>query len=59
MLRPTVAQLQQGLAEGARVSVHGWVRTVRRLKRVAFVSLADGTSREPVQAVLSTTQAKT
>ncbi|GJE99581.1 asparaginyl-tRNA synthetase [Phanerochaete sordida] len=52
-LPPTVRQL---LAPGtpsssAPIQVHGWVRSVRRQKRVAFAVVSDGSSTEGLQAV--------
>lgn len=38
------------------VEVNGWIRSVRRQKRVTFVALGDGSSHEPLQAVLSPEQ---
>ena len=39
-------------ADGARVRVSGWVRTVRDSKAFAFISLNDGTFFKPLQIVL-------
>ncbi|ORY44492.1 asparaginyl-tRNA synthetase [Rhizoclosmatium globosum] len=36
-----------------RVAVHGWVRTVRMQKQVAFVLVADGSCAQGVQAVVT------
>ena len=37
---------------GKKVSVAGWLRTVRDSKAFAFVSLSDGSAFAPVQIVL-------
>lgn len=42
-------------ADGARVRVSGWVRTVRDSKAFAFISLNDGTFFKPLQIVLDET----
>ncbi|KAK3109304.1 asparaginyl-tRNA synthetase, partial [Teratosphaeriaceae sp. CCFEE 6253] len=39
-------------AEASDVDVYGWVRSVRRQKRVAFAAVGDGSTFEPLQAVL-------
>jgi asparaginyl-tRNA synthetase len=39
------------------VTLNGFVRTVRKQKRVAFAAIGDGTSLEAVQAVLTPEQA--
>lgn len=41
-----------------RVTVTGFVRSIRKQKRVAFAAIADGSSYEPLQAVLRPDQAK-
>lgn len=40
------------------VEVRGWVRTVRKQKRVAFVALGDGSAYQPLQAVLTPEQSE-
>ncbi|KAF7973676.1 hypothetical protein HWV62_14662 [Athelia sp. TMB] len=40
-----------GSGEGREVEVTGWVRSVRRQKRVAFAVLSDGSTRAGLQAV--------
>jgi asparaginyl-tRNA synthetase len=40
------------------VTLNGFVRTVRKQKRVAFAAIGDGTSLDAVQAVLTIEQAK-
>lgn len=36
--------------------VHGWVRSVRKQKKIAFAALGDGSTLEPLQAVLKPEQ---
>ncbi|KAF2768595.1 asparaginyl-tRNA synthetase [Teratosphaeria nubilosa] len=50
--RGSVASLLARNAEADHVTVHGWVRRVRRQKKVAFAAIGDGSSLLPVQAVL-------
>lgn len=40
------------------VTVHGWVRSVRRMKNVSFVHVADGSTTTPLQAVLTGEQSE-
>jgi aspartyl/asparaginyl-tRNA synthetase len=40
------------------VTVTGFVQTVRKQKKIAFVALSDGSSLEPLQAVLHPDQAE-
>lgn len=40
------------------VTVHGWVRSVRRMKTVSFVHVADGSTTIPLQAVLTGEQSE-
>lgn len=44
--------------ESPTIAVRGWIRTVRKQKSVAFVSLFDGTSCKDLQVVLHPEQAK-
>ena len=46
---------RQTPADGERVRVSGWVRTVRDSKAFAFISLNDGTFFKPLQIVLDET----
>lgn len=39
------------------VTVNGWVRSVRKQKRIAFAHIGDGTTTKPLQAVLKPEQA--
>jgi hypothetical protein len=59
-LRPTIAQLLAEHADPAPAAVdaHGWVRSVRAQKRVAFVALADGSCAGGLQAVCDPALAK-
>jgi asparaginyl-tRNA synthetase len=36
--------------------VHGWVRSVRKQKKIAFAALGDGSTLDPLQAVLKPEQ---
>lgn len=40
------------------VEVHGWVRTLRKQKRIAFLALGDGSAYQPLQAVLTPEQSE-
>lgn len=40
------------------VTVHGWIRSVRRMKNVSFVHVADGSTTTPLQAVLTGEQSE-
>ncbi|KAF2501794.1 mitochondrial carrier [Lophium mytilinum] len=40
------------------ITVNGFIRTVRKQKRVAFAAIGDGSSLQPLQAVLSPEQAE-
>jgi aspartyl/asparaginyl-tRNA synthetase len=42
----------------AAVTVHGFVQSVRKQKKIAFAALSDGSSLEPLQAVLQPEQAE-
>lgn len=50
--RVNVAQLLARNAEGHDINVYGWVRSLRKQKKIAFVALGDGSTVEPLQAVL-------
>jgi asparaginyl-tRNA synthetase len=39
------------------IEVNGYVRTIRKQKRIAFAAIGDGSSLQPVQAVLTPDQA--
>ncbi|KAJ3135393.1 hypothetical protein HK100_002755 [Physocladia obscura] len=45
--------LQRWTGGSERVAVHGWVRTVRQQKQVAFVVVADGSNTAGIQAVVN------
>ena len=53
----TDAPASSSSRDGA-VTLNGFVRTVRKQKRVAFAAISDGSSLEAVQAVLTPEQAK-
>ncbi|GAB7352202.1 hypothetical protein MBLNU459_g2677t3 [Dothideomycetes sp. NU459] len=42
----------------AEIEVEGFVRTIRKQKRIAFAAISDGSSMQPVQAVLKPEQAE-
>lgn len=56
-LASSVARLLAGPRQGERVRVDGWVRSVRKQKRIAFAAVGDGSSLAPVQVVMSPEQA--
>jgi len=59
-LSPTIQQLLScnSLNENHAVSITGFVRSVRRQKRVAFAAVNDGSSPDGLQAVLDPETAK-
>ncbi|KAI0721138.1 hypothetical protein C8T65DRAFT_735619, partial [Cerioporus squamosus] len=54
-LAPTIRQLLVAPPppSAASVTVNGWVRSIRRQKRVAFVVISDGSSDAGLQAVFT------
>lgn len=50
--RASVAQLLGQDAEAKKVNVCGWVRSVRKQKKIGFAAVGDGSTLESVQAVL-------
>ena len=56
-LRPTIQQILAAPGN-APVEVHGWVRSIRKQKRVAFAAVGDGSCPDGLQAVLSPELAK-
>jgi len=48
---------QDALIGDGEVEVSGWVRSVRKQKRIAFAALGDGSVLDPLQAVLKPEQA--
>ena len=54
-LTPTVRQLLAPGTPGSPkpIQVNGWVKSVRRQKRVAFAVITDGSSSEGLQAVFT------
>jgi asparaginyl-tRNA synthetase len=61
--KPTnIASLLQSSANNIdestpEIEVNGYVRTIRKQKRIAFAAIGDGSSLQPVQAVLTPDQA--
>ncbi|KAI5858113.1 hypothetical protein BZA05DRAFT_385981 [Tricharina praecox] len=43
-------------ADSTNVTVHGWIKSVRRMGKVSFASVTDGTTSTPLQAVLAKPQ---
>lgn len=56
-LRPTIQQALKA-PSGSAVEVYGWIRSVRKQKRVAFAAVSDGSNPEGLQAVFSPELAK-
>jgi len=57
-----IASLLQSSAETteeptSEIEINGYVRTIRKQKRIAFAAVGDGSSLQPVQAVLTPDQA--
>nr|POF15274.1 asparagine--trna ligase, mitochondrial [Quercus suber] len=50
--RINVAELLQQTGNVEEVELSGWIRSVRKQKRVAFAVLGDGSTTKPLQAVL-------
>ena len=40
------------------VTVHGWIKSIRKLKKFAFAEIRDGTTHNTLQVVLTAEQAK-
>lgn len=61
--KPTnIASLLKSSAETTEestpgIEINGYVRTIRKQKRIAFAAVGDGSSLQPVQAVLTPDQA--
>ena len=55
--RVSVAELLQHDVATEDVEITGWVRSVRKQKRIAFAAVDDGTTVDSVQAVLTPEQA--
>lgn len=53
-----VAESSSGHDASQLVTVHGWIRSVRRMKNVSFVHVADGSTTIPLQAVLTGEQSE-
>jgi asparaginyl-tRNA synthetase len=54
LLRSSANNIDKSTPE---VEVNGYVRTIRKQKRIAFAAIGDGSSLQPVQAVLTPDQA--
>ncbi|KZT19956.1 hypothetical protein NEOLEDRAFT_1151679 [Neolentinus lepideus HHB14362 ss-1] len=50
-LPPTIRQLLRSETHTSSVEVNGWVRSIRRQKKVAFAVITDGSSSHDLQAV--------
>lgn len=50
--RANVAELLSQYEEAKDVDVYGWVRSLRKQKKIAFAALGDGSTLDPLQAVL-------
>ena len=60
MERVEIASLYKATpADGSKVTVCGWAKTVRDSKKIGFISLADGSCYKPVQIVSRRTSWKT
>jgi hypothetical protein len=49
---------QESSADGSRHTVHGYIRSVRKQKNIAFAALGDGSTLDPLQVVLTPDQAQ-
>ena len=59
MQRTELASLYKATpADGTKVTVCGWAKTVRDSKNIGFISLSDGSCYKPVQIVFSGRQAR-
>lgn len=54
LLESSAESTEESLQE---IEVNGYVRTIRKQKRIAFAAVGDGSSLQPVQAVLTPEQA--
>ncbi len=54
----TVAKLLDSPASEENVTVNGFIRSIRNQKARSFVVIGDGTSLEPLQALLTPAQAQ-
>ena len=60
MERVEIASLYKATpADGTKVTVGGWAKTVRDSKKIGFISLADGSCYKPVQIVFQADKLKT
>ena len=46
----------ESTADGSNVTVSGFIRTLRKQKKIAFVALGDGSTLQPLQVVLQPEQ---
>lgn len=54
----SIRQVLRGTLNAQKnITVNGWIRTVRKQKKVAFAAISDGSTFEPLQAVLKPDQA--
>ncbi|KAA8913613.1 hypothetical protein FN846DRAFT_77850 [Sphaerosporella brunnea] len=57
----TIASLlhpaQGGQPDAEHVTIHGWIKSIRRMGRISFAHIIDGTTSFPLQAILSKSQA--
>lgn len=52
-LPPTIRQLLSSPGTAKDIQVNGWVKSIRRQKKVSFAVITDGSSAQGLQAVLS------
>lgn len=52
-LGPTISQLLSRPTVNAPVSITGWIKSVRRQKRVSFAVITDGSNTKGLQAVFT------
>ena len=50
--RVSVAHLLSAQSEAQDVDVHGWIRSIRRQKKITFAVVGDGSTTSAIQAVL-------
>lgn len=53
-----VAKTSSNHGASSTATVHGWVRSVRRMKSVSFAHVADGSTTIPLQVVLTKEQSE-
>ncbi len=58
-VQPSIAQvLDIGPADSDKVVINGFIRSIRNQKQRSFASIGDGSSLEPLQALLTPEQAQ-